>query len=211
MNDQQDARPVLFGNRQSGLTRAVRLALGELGIGHTYVDLDSDAIARGALDGVNPYRMTPTYVDEAGPVAETVAILFYLARRHGRLLPEDPLAAAQTVQWTLVAANAIYADTVTGLVTARLVPLMRGEPADEARVASHAVRVNRHIAILEDRLARSGFLAGDRLTIADLMLLPSIDYLLRTPEGDGMMAGAPALTSWFAAIRSRPAVEGCLD
>lgn len=211
MTDDADTRPKLYGSRPSGLTRAVRLALGELDASYVYIDLDSRAIADGALDAVNPYRMTPTYVDANGPVAETVAILFYLAVEHGRLLPESPPQAGRALQWTLIAAGAIYADTVTGLATARLVPAMRGQPADEAHVAACAKRVKRHLDIVEPHIAETGFLAGGALTIADLMLLPSIDYLRRTPEGEAMMRTRPALAAWYAELRGQLHAVECLD
>ena len=46
-------------------------------------------------------------------------------------------------------------------------------------------------------------LDGSAVTLADLHLAPMIDYFLMAPEGAAMMAGYPALSTWWRWIAER--------
>ena len=51
------------------------------------------------------------------------------------------------------------------------------------------------------------FLGGDRLSRADLLLVPIYDYLSQTPEGEELLSGTPNLRRWWESLRTRPSVE----
>ena len=50
------------------------------------------------------------------------------------------------------------------------------------------------------------WLAGDRLSLADLHLAPIMAYFSGTPEGQRLLPEHPKLTSWWAAMSSRPSM-----
>lgn len=202
----------LYGHKLSGLTKAVRMALFEKGVAYRLCLLDSADIAAGALNGINPYRMTPTLVDGEASIFETVAILHYVARRFAGLplLPTDTLGVSTALQWTIVASQAIYEDTVTGLVTARLLPTTKGESVDEEKVAALAERVVSHLDILDEALATGGYVAGADLSIADLMVTPILHYLAQTPEGERLIPHRYHLARWYEGMISRPSASACL-
>ena len=50
------------------------------------------------------------------------------------------------------------------------------------------------------------FLAGDRLSIADVLLAPQLDFFDATPEGSGLIAGT-ALAGWLARMNQRPSMQ----
>ena len=59
------------------------------------------------------------------------------------------------------------------------------------------------LAIIDRGYAGAAWLAGDALSMADLFLMPVIDYLAQTPEGPRLLAAAPQLSRALGAIRAR--------
>jgi glutathione S-transferase len=54
-------------------------------------------------------------------------------------------------------------------------------------------------------LGAQPFLAGERLSIADLMLAPQLDFIAATPEGAATLAGT-GLGGWLGRMRARPSM-----
>jgi glutathione S-transferase len=76
---------------------------------------------------------------------------------------------------------------------------------DEAAVDA-AVPLGRVcIAEFDRLLGAQPFLAGDQLSIADLMLAPQIDFFAATPEGKAMLAGT-RLAAWLQRMNARPSM-----
>ncbi len=84
---------------------------------------------------------------------------------------------------------------------------MMGKPADEAVIAAALPQAETCVKALEQLIDGNRYLAGDRLSLADLLLIPVYDYVSKTPEGQKLLAGAPNLQRWWDSVRTRPAVE----
>src|SRR2546428_3764703 len=98
----------------SGNTYKVRLLLGQLPIPHEAVRLD---IAEGAVRApdfrkVNPSGRAPFIVEDGFALAESNAILLYLARG-SKLLPADIRAQGLVQQWMFFEQNQV--ETALGL------------------------------------------------------------------------------------------------
>ena len=65
------------------------------------------------------------------------------------------------------------------------------------------------IAELDRLLGSQRFLAGDQMSIADLMLAPQIDFLAATPEGKTLLEGT-ALKAWLARMNARASMLATL-
>jgi glutathione S-transferase len=50
------------------------------------------------------------------------------------------------------------------------------------------------------------FLVGDRVSLADLLLAPQIDFLAATPEGRALLGGT-ALAGWLERMNARPSMQ----
>ena len=92
----------------SGNTYKVRLLLEQLAIPHETVRLD---IAGGAVRApeyrkINPFGRVPFIADGGFGLAESNAILLYLARGT-RLLPADPQQTALVQQWMFFEQNQV--------------------------------------------------------------------------------------------------------
>jgi glutathione S-transferase len=81
-------------------------------------------------------------------------------------------------------------------------PALLGMPTDEAAVAEAVPMARTCIAELDRVLGSQRFLAGEQMTIADLMLAPLIDFLIATPDGKPLLKGT-GLKAWLARVNAR--------
>jgi glutathione S-transferase len=89
------------------------------------------------------------------------------------------------------------------IVFQRLIgPGVFGTATDEGAVAAAMPMARTSIAELDRLLGAQRFLAGDQLSIADIMLAPQIDFLAATPEGKRLLEGT-RLKAWLARMNAR--------
>src|SRR4030095_4099698 len=73
-----------------------------VGMDHPAHDLNTDAYRR-----LSPFEQIPAIDDDGLIVSESAAILIYLARKAGKLIPSDTAGEAQVVRWCFAAMNSI--------------------------------------------------------------------------------------------------------
>ena len=123
-----------------------------------------------AFLALNPNGQVPVMRDGDFVLWESNSICRYLASREQRtdLLPTAPRKRAiveQWMDWQATDLNSAWRYIFMALV--REDPAYHDKSAMQASVASW----NRHMAILDAQLARSGaFVAGERFTLADIVL-----------------------------------------
>lgn len=188
---------VLYGFPLSGHAHRVTLFLSLLGLPHAEVAID---LAKGAQKqpeflALNPFGQVPVIDDAGSIIADSNAILVYLATRYAdeSWLPREPALAAQVQRWLSVAAGQI----AFGPAAARLVNVF-GAPLDHERAKTIATGL---FAIMEPHLATQPFLVGDRPTIADIA---GYSYIAHAPEGDVSLAPYPHLRAWLDRIEQLP-------
>ena len=158
-----------------------------------------------AFLGINPAGTIPAIVDRDGPggaplpLAQSGAILLYLAMKTGRFFPVDPARRAEAFQWLMHAMTDTAAASMTIFLMTNYVP----EKA-EANVGHFKERVVRFLRDADGRLADREFLAGADVSIADFALYPIT--VVRRPliEGAGDL---PHLKRWAATLAARPGVQ----
>src|SRR5262245_47792256 len=94
----------------SGHSHRVELMLSLLGVRFERIDVDlfGGAHKQPAFLAKNPFGQIPVLEDGEVTLADSNAILVYLASRYDRerrWLPQDPIAAAQVQRWLSVAAG----------------------------------------------------------------------------------------------------------
>ncbi|MFO0690830.1 MAG: glutathione S-transferase [Myxococcota bacterium] len=181
----------------SGHSHRVELMLSLLGLDFVRVDVDllQGAHKRPEFLARNPFGQVPVIEDDGFMLADSNAILVYLARRSGaeHWLPNEPKAAAAIQRWLSVAAGPL----ASGPATARLITVFGANVEPEPVIArSHAL-----LAILEAELARHTFLVGDALTIADVALYT---YVAHAPEGNVSLEPYPRIRAWLERIEKQP-------
>jgi len=187
---------IVHGTALSGHTHRVRNFLGLLGLPHQLVDAPAAVRRTPEFLALNPLGQIPVLQDGDEVIADSNAILVYLARRHpagAAWLPDEPIAAARVQRWLSIAAG----EMKFGPAAARVILVWRG-PGDLAEAHAIAARLFR---FMEDQLAIRAFLAGDQPTIADVSGYP---YTVRAPEGRISLDPYPHIRAWLARLEAIP-------
>lgn len=186
----------------SGHAHRARLMLSLLGLEATLVpvDLKGGAHKSEAFLRLNPLGQVPVLEDGDFVLADSTAILVYLAKRYGegRWLPEAPDLAAQVQRWLSVAAN----ELAHGPAAARLVTVF-GAPLDHEAAKAKAARL---LSVLDAALAGGAWLVpGAEPSIADVAMY---SYVAHAPEGGVSLAAYPEVRRWLAAVEALPGFVG---
>lgn len=192
------AQPItLYRFSRSGHSHRAELFLSLLGLPVTPIDVD---LAGGehktpAYLALNCFGQVPVIQDGDVTVADSNAILYYLASRYGAAhwLPCEPAEAAQVQRWLSVAAGQL----AYGPCAARLVTVF-GASFNPAEVIARAHAL---FAVMDAELSQRNFLLGDQPSIADIA---HYSYTAHAPEGNVSLADYPHLRAWLARIEALP-------
>jgi len=200
-------------------SRFIRLAFGEMGIEPRLVE-EKVWDRRREFLLMAAEGATPVLVEDHAlvlPGAEVIAE--YLDETRGldlgdrRLLPEDPAGRAEArrlMMWFNVKFfNESSQWLVREKITKRFMSLAQGGGAPDME-AVRAARVNLryHLRYIGHLISARNWLAGDRLTYADLAAaahLSCIDYL-----GDAQWDENETARTWYARMKSRPSFRALL-
>ncbi|OJX16706.1 MAG: thiol:disulfide oxidoreductase [Devosia sp. 67-54] len=186
----------------------IRLLLEETGLPHRIVPVRLSAGEQFAPEfvAISPNAKIPAIVDHApadGGAPQTVfesgAILLYLAEKSGRLLPDDPRDRLEMLQWLFWQTSGL--GPTAG--QAGYFRVYASEP-DAFAIERYTREVRRLYGVLDRRLAKRAFIAGQDYSIADIACYPWI-----VPHaGHGQdLAEFPDLARWFQAVSQRPATR----
>lgn len=187
---------ILHGTRLSGHVHRVELLLHMLGLPYELVAAPPEVRAGAAFRAMNPLGQIPVLQDGELALADSNAILTYLARRYapdGGWLSDDPVQAAEIARWLSVAAGELR----FGPATARAAALWNMD-GDVPRAHAIAARL---LAFMEQHLAARAFLAAGRSTLADLACYA---YVAHAPEGGVALDPYPAVRAWLRRVEALP-------
>lgn len=172
------------------------LSLLELPYELVHVDLLKGEHKQADFRSKNALGQVPVLVDGDVTLADSSAILVYLALRYdrsGRWLPREPLPGALVQRWLSLAAG----ELVRGPGALRLNELL-GVPVDRPSAEQAAENV---LSLLEVTLSRTPFLVGEHPSIADLAMYA---YTARAPEGRVSLERYAAVRGWHARLEALP-------
>lgn len=182
----------------SGHAHRARLFLSLIGAKVALVDLDLAAgeHKQPAYLELNRFGQVPVLVDGDTVIADSNAILVYLAKKLGRTdwLPETPAEAAAVQRWLSVAAGQI----AFGPAAARLITVFGAAfDPDEVIGRAHAV-----LAVIDAELEGQDWIAGGQQpSIADVALY---SYIASAPEGNVDLSDYPQVKAWLGRIEALP-------
>ncbi|WP_417449368.1 glutathione S-transferase family protein [Kordiimonas sp.] len=169
----------------------VMLALEVKGLEYKAVELhfskgDTKSAAHMAR---NPRAKVPVLVDGDITVYESMAILAYLERAY----PDVPIFGHDNRETALIWQRMAEVENYLGqALTASLGPIFRGEVnGHEAEVQKHISKLEAEIDLVEGWLAESLFVAGGRISAADMTLYPLLALVERVSPRlqEGFTAG----------------------
>ncbi len=193
----------IWGRNTSSNVQKVMWAAGELGLAVERIDVGGPfgKIGEPAYLAINPNGLIPALEEDDGFVLwESNSIVRYLAgHRPGTLEPADMKARAlanQWMDWQLSVVNPAITPVFLGLV--RTPP----EQRDLAAIEAATVKTTEAMVIVNERLAKARFMAGDAFSYGDIPLgVMARRYRDLVPQ-------RPALVHferWYAEIAARPA------
>jgi glutathione S-transferase len=185
----------------SGHAHRVRLMLALLDLPHELVavDLKGGEHKRAAFLARNVFGQVPVIEDGELVLADSNAILVYLALRYDierRWLPEAPAAQAEVQRWLSAAAGPL----AFGPAAARVAMLFRQAADPQAQALAE-----RLFTTMEQHLATRSWLAAEHPTIADVAMY---SYTAHAPEGGVSLAPFPRLQAWLARVEALPRFTG---
>ncbi|WP_070096924.1 glutathione S-transferase family protein [Pseudomonas sp. NBRC 111139] len=187
----------LYNFPKSGHAHRIELMLSLLNLPTelVFVDLAKGAHKQPDFLALNPFGQVPVIDDNGTVIADSNAILVYLAKKYdnGTWLPEEPAAAARVQRWLSVAAGPL----AFGPAAARLVTVFGASfNADEVISRAHTL-----LKVIDAELAKTPFLAGSTPTIADIA---NYSYIAHAPEGNVSLEPYANVRNWLARIEALP-------
>lgn len=195
----------LYMHPASTTSRPIRLLIAEKGLAveEEVVDLFSGAQHREPFASLNPSHQVPLLVDDDFRLAESSAILKYLAEKHG--LPEYPseLRPRARVNESMDWFNAnFYRDWGYGLCYPQLFPHHR-RPSEEAQAATirwGLEKTHFWLGVLDRHWLGGGrpYLTGADITIADYFgaAIIGVAEVVRFD-----LAPWPNVAAWYARMK----------
>jgi glutathione S-transferase len=203
---------VVYGIPGSPFMRAVQMGLEEKKAAYRIAVVAPGESKSEAYLKKHPFGRVPAFEHGDFSLYETQAILRYLDKMFPEppFEPGDPCAAARMNQIIGINDWYFFPKAAAVVVFQRIIgPTLLGTTTDEAAIAAAVPMARVCIAELDRLLGAQLFLAGDRLSIADLILAPQLDFFAETPEGKSLLAET-RLQAWLARMNERPSMQATL-
>jgi glutathione S-transferase len=178
--------------------------LEELGAEYAVVRYERDPatmFAPPALLAVHPLGKSPVIDVDGLVIAESGAIVEYLADRFGGLRPSGAAAKRLSTYWLHFAEGSAMLPLVLKLYLGRV------GPAAAAVMERVSGQIAAMLAEVEAALAGNPFFAGQDLSVADIMM----SYPLEAAVARGQATNFPGIISYLDRIHARPAYLAALE
>ncbi|GLH77878.1 glutathione S-transferase [Bradyrhizobium sp. SSBR45G] len=190
--------------------RSVLATLEEKGASYRLAPLAPGDSKSAAHLERHPFGRVPALEHDGFMLYETQAILRYLDRvlPEPALTPDHAKQAARMDQVMNISDWYLFQGVCNVIIFQRIIgPQFFGTATDEAAIVSAMPQARTVIAELSRLLGEQPFMAGDRLSLADLQAGPQASFLSLTPEWTKLTSGHPNLVAWIARLEQRPSFQ----
>jgi len=168
------------------------------GMDHPAHDLGTEAYRR-----LSPFQQIPSIDDDGLVLSESAAILVYLAKKSGRLIPDDVAGEAQVMRWCFAAMNSVEMP---------LLSLMVFDWTADSRDGKHREFlvgwVNRMLTNLDRWFAGRDFVATGDFSIADILMAHVLSAGIKDP---GLIEPHSRVVSYRDRCLARPAWKRTIE
>ena len=189
----------------------IHIMLEETGLEYRVHPIDIGAGEQFKPDflAISPNNKIPAMVDQRGhggkpfALAESGAMLFYLASKTGKFLPADVRERWEVMQWVMFQMGHI------GPMLGQAHHFLQYAPEKiEYAMNRYRNEAKRLYRVVDKQVEENEWIAGSEYTIADMSIMP----WLRFPERQGVnIEEYPNLKEWRDRIAARPAVKKALE
>jgi glutathione S-transferase len=203
------ARPIVYGPAGSIYVWSARLALAEKGVAHELVHVDFGANRVEPHLSRHPFGKVPAFEHDGFQLYETQAILRYIDEG----FPASPLQPTDLHQFARMNQIIGIVDAygwpaiAGGILVNRVLAPRFGWPVDEAKVAAALPRARLCLSEIARLQGDQPFLAGERISLADVMVIPLFYFFGRLPEGETAFAEHPGLRAWIRRMEERQSFQ----
>lgn len=189
-----------------GNTRDLRVlwALEEMQIPFEMMGMDHPAhdLNSKAFRALNPLEQIPVIDDDGVVLTESAAILIYLAKKSGRLIPADRAEEAQVIRWSFAAMNSLEVP----LMSIMMVDWMQDDGCRKYRefLVGWA---HRHLGNLERWLEGRDYIATSAFSVADILTA----HVLAVVKDESLLAPHSRVLAYRERCLARPAWRKTLD
>jgi len=203
------ARLQIIGPAFSSYVWAVRVVCAEKDVAYDLVPM---GLQSPEVFAIHPFGKVPVMRHGDVTLFESKAIATYIDKTFPglKVIQEEARAAAEVEQWVSSVNTTIDPCLIRSYAIHYRRALMAGGEPDRAAIDAALPTMQRQIAVLDKAVAGTGYLAGDRFTLADINLMPVLYYSQRCPEGGEMLRAAGHLAAYFARHAQRPSYQATL-
>lgn len=200
---------ILHGPSYSTYARTARLTLEEKGVAYTLNEVDILSGAGHSAEHLQrqPWGKVPAMEHDGFMLFETFAIARYIDEGFAgpALQPADVKARARMTQICGILDSYGYGAMVGKVFwQAAVIPMQGGTP-DEAVIEAGLAEAGKTLDVIEG-LIGGGMLCGDAISLADLHLVPIVEYFVMIPAGAEAWAARPRLAAWWTRMSTRGSV-----
>jgi glutathione S-transferase len=200
---------VVYGVPGSPYLRSALLGLEEKGLPYRLAEMGMGTSKTPEHLARNPFGRIPV-IDHGGfQLYETQAILRYIdiLGTTPSLQPTAPKASARMNQVMGIVDWYFFPNATVGICAERFfAQAFWKRPPDEANIMKALPAAKTCISELHRLLGDSLFMAGEHLSLADLMLAPQLEYFRATPEGTELLKATP-LDGWLTRMGTRASMQ----
>lgn len=195
----------IIGVPFSNYVRSVRMLCEEKGVAYT-------------LTSVRPHAPEVTCIHPAGQIPcmrhgdvslfESKAIATYIDKAFAgpKFIPDDALGAALVEQW--VSYGNVKVDR--WIMRECVVPSVffdKSKGPDTAKINAALPEIEACAKVLDAALTKSPYLTGDKLTFADLNVVPMVVTGMGIPAGKEVLSKHKALMAYIEKVTERPSYK----
>lgn len=187
--------------------RKVSIMLEELGLAYTVhpINIGKNEQFAPAFLKISPNNRIPAIVDSDGPggqaysLFESGAILWYLAEKTNKFLPQDRAKRFDALQWLMWQMGGF------GPMLGQAHHFLRAAPEPVPYgIKRYTDEAKRLYGVLDRRLAEASFAGGADYTVADMAIYP---WAARHEWHQVRLEDFPNVKRWYDSVGARPAVK----
>ncbi|WP_415233808.1 glutathione S-transferase family protein [Pseudorhodobacter sp.] len=199
------AKLYCFGESGNAYKAALALTFAEMDWDPVFVDFFNGESRSPAFREMNAMGEVPVLVDGDTTLTQSGVILDYISSKTGKLGGRSAAERREVLRW-------LFWDNhkLSGLAgtTRYLMNFLPPEKRPEAVIAFNQARLKASYTILNDHLAKSDWIVGDQVSIADLSCCGYLFY----PEPFGFdRADWPHINRWLDQIAALPGWKAPYD
>jgi glutathione S-transferase len=202
---------IIHGARPSPFVRKVIVFAAEKGIEAEVQPAGFGRGGEGYLNG-SPFGKIPALEDGDFLLCDSTAIITYMdALKPGEeMIPAEARARARTIWYEEFGDTIVQAAGAKIFFNRAVARMVKREPDLVVADRAEAEEMPKIYDYLESVLPGSGWLVGDRFTLADLAAaspIINVAYVSDAPESGRW----PKLAAWLAAVKARPSVAAAME